>query len=159
MYDLAFKIIIFGDESYVKTILVNRYLTKVFDEDLKKTLASDFYFKDLTVNGKNTILRFWVLSGEQRFRTIVPSFIKGADGGLFVYDITDSSTLSHLDDWLSVIRKGMKIKQIKFPILAMGFLPDERDERKIRTEEGIEVAKSRNLKGFIECSPETGEKG
>ena len=39
----AFKVCIFGDESLGKTTFVNRYLTKVFDEDIRMTVGADFY--------------------------------------------------------------------------------------------------------------------
>ena len=47
----AFKLCIFGDGGVGKTTLVNRYLTKIFDEDIKMTVGADFYVKDLEIDG------------------------------------------------------------------------------------------------------------
>ena len=47
--------------------------------------------------------------------------------------------------------------EVKFPILVVGIVPDESEERQVTTEEGTKLAESRNLNGYIECSPKTGE--
>ena len=39
----------------------------------------------------------------------------------------------------------------------VGIVPDEECERQVSGEEGTKLAESRNLNGYIECSPKTGE--
>ena len=108
----AFKVCIFGDESLGKTTLVNRYLTKIFDEDIKMTVGADFYEKDLKIDGTNILLRIWNFGGEQRFKVLLPSYAKGADGGIFVFDVNRYSTIKNVDDWLSIFKKNVRDQQI-----------------------------------------------
>ncbi len=41
--------------------------------------------------------------------------------------------------------------------MLVGLLPDEKSEREVSTEEGKEIATSKNLNGFMECNVRTGE--
>jgi len=149
----AFKIVLLGD-SASKTTLVNRYLTKVFDDSIKMTIGADFYVKDLEIDGKKVVLRIWDLGGEQRFKVLLPSFAKGADGALFIYDIANRTSINNIDDWLSIISRE---DRTEIPTLLVGITSDDKSKRQVSAEEGKEIAKSKNLNGFIECSVRTGE--
>lgn len=154
MYDATFKIVIFGDAGCGKTTLTQRYLTNLFVSDSKMTIGVDFEVKSLEINEKKVKLQIWDFGGEERFRFLLPTYVKGANGGLFMYDITNYSSLAHIDDWLMVIKK--KIENL-FPIVVVGGKADLADQREIDSQEAIEISKSRDLDAFIECSSKTGE--
>jgi len=153
MYDATFKICIFGDAGCGKTTLTQRFLTNLFKSDSKMTIGVEFEVKSLEVQGKKVKLQIWDFGGEERFRFLLPTYIRGANGALFMYDITNYSSIAHIDDWLMVLRQGT---QSKFPILVVGGKADLPD-REITSEEAIQIAKSRDTDGFIECSSKTGE--
>ena len=153
----AFKLCIFGDGGVGKTTLVNRYLTSVFDETLKMTIGADFYVKDLEIDGKKVVNRIWDFGGEQRFKVLLPSFAKGADGGIFMYDITRYTSIKNIDDWLSIFEKNTRDKQINIPIVMVGGKLDLQEKRSVETEGAIELSEKHNLQGYYECSSKTGE--
>jgi len=155
-YDDTIKIMVLGDESVEKTSLIIRFISGFFLEDLKLTIGVDFYSKTINIDEKKIKLQIWDFAGEERFRFLLHQYCKNARGGLFVFNISDSSSLAHIDDWLSAIRKGVGPK-VSFPILVVGLLPDDDNLRKISTEEGKKIANSRNLSGYIECNLKTGE--
>ena len=154
MYDATYKIVIFGDAGCGKTTLTQRYLTNLFKSDTTMTIGVDFEVKSLEIDEKKVKLQIWDFGGEERFRFLLPTYVKGANGGLFMYDITNYSSLAHIDDWLTVIRK--KIEDL-FPILVVGGKADLADQREVSSHEGIEIAKTRDMDAFIECSSKTGE--
>jgi len=154
-YDDTIKIIVLGDHS-VKISLTKSFISGFFLEDLKLTMGVDFYSKTTNFNDKKIKLQLWTIGGEERFRFLLHQYCKDFRGGLFVFDIADSSSIAHIDDWLSEIRKGIRTEEI-FPILVVGILLGEGNERQVSTEEGIKIAKSRNLNGYFECNPKTGE--
>ena len=156
VYNASFKIIIFGDQSPGKTTLTQRYSTNLFESDQTMSIGVDHSVKSLTVDGQKVFLKIWDFTGEERFRFLLPTYVRGARGGMFLYDITNYSSIAHIDDWLSVIRKEIRAED-RFPILAVGSGPDEECEREVSREDGIKIAKSKNLNGFIECNPKTGE--
>ena len=154
----AFKLCIFGDGGVGKTTLVNRYLTKVFDEDIKMTVGADFYVKDLEVDGKKVVIRIWDFGGEERFKVLLPSFAKGADGGIFMYDITRYTSVKNVDDWLSIFEKNVREKQIQIPIIMVGGKIDLQEKRSVETEDAVELSEKHNLQGYFECSSKTGDR-
>ncbi len=156
MYDATFKIIIFGDAGCGKTTLTQRFLTNLFVSDSKMTIGVDFEVKSLEVDKQKVKLQIWDFGGEERFRFLLPTYVRGARGGLFLYDITNYSSIAHIDDWLTVIRKEIRAEDV-FPIIVVGGKADLAENREVSAEEGIKIAKSRNVDGFIETSSKSGE--
>ncbi len=156
MYDATFKIIIFGDAGCGKTTLTQRFLTNLFVSDSKMTIGVDFEVKSLEVDKQKVKLQIWDFGGEERFRFLLPTYVRGARGGLFLFDITNYSSIAHIDDWLNVIRKEIRAEDI-FPIIVVGGKADLTENREVTAEDGIKIAKSRNVDGFIETSSKTGE--
>lgn len=156
MYDATFKIVIFGDAGCGKTTLTQRFLTNLFVSDSKMTIGVDFEVKSLNVNKQKVKLQIWDFGGEERFRFLLPTYVRGARGGVFMYDITNYSSIAHIDDWLTVIKKEIR-KEDVFPIIVVGGKADLADNREVAASEGIKIAKSRGVDGFIECSSKTGE--
>ena len=154
MYDRTFKIILLSNPEIDKSSMFPGYLAP--QPYYQKTPGVEFRAKSLSVDGKKIKLQIWDIRGEERFRFLLSIYVRGARGGLFLYDITNYSSIAHIDDWLSVIRKEIKAENM-FPILVVGIITDEKRERQVSTEEGKEIVKSRNLNGFIECNIKTGE--
>lgn len=153
MYDVLFKVVIFGDAGCGKTTLRERFITNVFVSDSKKTIGVDFETKVLEMDGLIIKLLICDFAGEERFRFIFPQYLYGAMGGILMYDITDYSSFSHIADWLSVINGTTQ----RFPIILLGAKSDLDDYREISFREGQRVAKMMDLKEFFECSSKTGE--
>ncbi|MHA2009272.1 MAG: Rab family GTPase [Promethearchaeota archaeon] len=156
VYDAIYKIVIFGDPIVNKTQLSQRYLTNLFRTETKMTIGVDFEVKNLEVDDYWIKLQIWDFGGEEKFRFLLPSYVRGANGAIFLYDITNYSTLAHIDDWLMIIRKEIKQEDI-FPIIIVGLVSGIEEERQIPSEEAVKIAKSRGVDGFIECTPRTGE--
>ena len=156
MYDATLRIIIFGDFFEERQALFEKFLTNLFVSDKTMTIGVDFKVKSLIVDGLKVKLQVDDFGGEERFKFLLPTYMRAARGGLFVYDVTNYSSLVHIDDWLNIIRKELSAED-KFPILAVGIVPDEMCERQVSAEEGIKIAKSRKLNGFIECNLKTGK--
>ncbi|MHA1193014.1 MAG: Rab family GTPase [Promethearchaeota archaeon] len=150
MYDLIFKIVIFGDAGCGKTTLNKRFSRDIFLPDSHMTIGVEFENKIIDVDGKRINLMIWDFGGEERFRVLFPQYIQGAMGGILMYDITDYSSFSHISDWLSVINEN-------FPILLLGGKLDLEKFREISSNEAEELANSLGLFNYIECSSKTGE--
>jgi len=156
MYDATFKIIIFGDAGCGKETLTQRFLTNLFVSDQTMTIGVDFEVKSLFVDGQKVKLQIWDFGGEERFRFLLPTYVRGARGGIFIYDITNYSSIAHIDDWLSVIKKEIRAEDI-FPIIVVGNRAHLVNDREVSSADGIKIAKSRGVNGFIEVSAKTGE--
>ena len=132
---LAFKLCIFGAGGVGKTTLIKRFVTRVFNEDIKMTIGADFSIKNVNVDDNTVTLRIWDFAGEERFRVLLPSFAKGANGGVFMYDITRYSSIREINDWLSIFEYFVSKSEKKIPIIMVGGKNDLEDKRSVETEE------------------------
>jgi small GTP-binding protein len=155
--DILFKICIFGDGGVGKTTLLNRYLTGLFKDDSGITIGVDFHLKKLEIEGKRVSLQIWDFAGEDRFRFLLPSYIMGASGGIFMFDITRYSSLKNFQEWLGVVDKGSLGSPERIPIIMAGSKLDLNDRRAVSSEDAMELAKENGLYSYIECSSKTGE--
>ncbi|GAH05000.1 unnamed protein product, partial [marine sediment metagenome] len=115
------------------------------------TIGADFSIKTFEIEGKKVVVRIWDFAGEERFKVLLPSFAKGADGGIFMYDISRYTSIKNLDDWLSIFERNVRDKQIQIPIVMVGGKLDLEDKRSVETAEAIELSKTHNLQGIYEC--------
>ena len=150
----TFKIVIFGNSQTGKTTLTHRFLTNLFKEGISMTLGVDFMLKSLDVDNEKIKLQIWDFAGEERFRFLFPSYIRGANGAIFMYDITNYGSLAHVDDWYEIVDKEI---DYEFPIIFVGGKTDLNHLKEVSTRKAMEVANSKGADGFIECSSKTGE--
>ena len=153
MIDAVFKICIFGDAGSGKTTLTKRFMTNKFISDTSTTIGVDLQVKSLKVLGMNVKLQIWDFGGEERFRFFLPSYCRGAHGGVFLYDITSKDSLNHMGEWTELVYDNAG----RIPILLVGAKSDLEEHRAVSKGEGIDVAKGNDLVGFVETSSKTGE--
>jgi len=154
---LAYKLCIFGAGGVGKTTLTRRFLTNVWVEDMKMTIGADFSVKNIEVDGRKVTLRIWDFAGEERFRVLLPAFAKGADGGIFMYDITRYASIKDIKDWLSIFEYFVSEDQVKIPVIMVGGKIDLEEKRSVTPEEAMQISETIGLKGYFECSSKTGE--
>jgi len=157
MQDAMFKVVFFGDGGVGKTTLINRYLTGVFKSDSVITIGVDFHVKRIEVEEKRVTLQIWDFAGEDRFRFLMPSYVIGASGGIFMFDITRYTSLKNFNDWLEIFKKGYKGDNHQMPVLMVGSKLDLEYKRAVSRDEAFELAKKNNLLGYIECSAKNGQ--
>ena len=112
-YDYTWKILVFGDASVGKTSLILRYISGYFLQDQKLTIGVDFYSKTTKFRNKKVKLQFWIFGGEEKFRFLLQTYLKGANAAFFLYDITNRRSLEHLPRWTSIIREVAEISRNK----------------------------------------------
>jgi small GTP-binding protein len=155
--DAMFKVCFFGDGGVGKTTLIGRYLTGVFKADNTLTIGVDFHIKKIKVNDKLVSLQIWDFAGESRFRFLLPSYVLGASGGIFMYDITRFSSLKNFNDWIEIFKKGFAGDQDKqLPVLMVGSKLDLSYKRAVSSKDAYDLARDKNLYGYIECSSKDG---
>ena len=151
-FDAIFKICLFGDAGCGKTTLTKRYMTNQFISDTIMTIGVNLETKTFCLGERRIKLQIWDFGGEERFRFFLPGYIKGTHGGILMYDITNLGSLSHLDEWLLVIKDSYQ----SFPIVLTGGKQDLENERQVSHDEGQKFANTRQLGAFIETSSKTG---
>ncbi|MHA1476914.1 MAG: Rab family GTPase [Promethearchaeota archaeon] len=154
---LQFKLPIFGDAGVGKTTLTHRYLHGLFKQSYHGTIGVDFFLKKLELNGKNISLQIWDFAGEEKFRFLLPGIINGANGTIFMFDITRYVTFKNLSNWLSVFKTANENHNQTVPALLVGSKTDLEGIRTVPSKEAKSFAQDNKLSGYIECSSKNGE--
>ncbi len=155
--DVMFKVCFFGDGGVGKTTLIGRYLTGIFKTNQTLTIGVDFHVKKIKVGNLLVSLQIWDFAGESRFRFLLPSYVLGASGGIFMYDITRFSSLKNFTEWIEIFKKGFVGKPGKqLPVLMVGSKLDLSYKRAVSSKEAFDLAKEQDLYGYIECSSKDG---
>jgi small GTP-binding protein len=104
---LKYKVVIAGAKDVGKSSLIARFCDNVFKEDMKATIGVDFKRKNITVKGAHTDisvdLNIWDFAGEEKYRTMFPSYAHGASAAFILFDNTRKETLEDIDNWIDII--------------------------------------------------------
>ena len=154
---LQFKLPIIGDAGVGKTTLTHRYLHGLFKQSYHGTIGVDFFLKKLELDGGTKVsLQIWDFAGEEKFRFLLPGVINGANGTIFMFDITRYATFENLSNWLTVFRTANEDHNQDVPALLVGSKTDLEGIRTVSSKEAKSFAQNNKLIGYIECSSKTG---
>ncbi|XP_072475774.1 ras-related protein Rab-18-like isoform X1 [Notamacropus eugenii] len=95
------KILIIGESEVGKSSLLLRFTDDAFDPEIAATIGVDFKVKIISVDGNKAKLAIWDTAGQEHFRTLTPSYYRGSQGVILVYDVTRRDNFVKLDNWLN----------------------------------------------------------
>jgi len=98
--EVILKFLILGDITVGKTTLLLKYIDNFTPEIYISTLGVDYKTKNIVYNGTKVTLQIWDTAGQERYRVITKSFIKGTDGIIFMYDITQKESFINVKKWI-----------------------------------------------------------
>ena len=87
------KICLIGGFAVGKTSLVQQYVNGIFSEDYLTTVGVKVDQRKETIAEKDILLMIWDLAGRDKFENVKKTYLRGADGFLFVADGTRRETL------------------------------------------------------------------
>ncbi|XP_031990432.1 ras-related protein Rab-18-B-like [Corvus moneduloides] len=148
---LTLKLLLVGDSAVGKSSLLRRFTDGAFEPRLKPTVGVDFKVKKMVLEGRAVQLAVWDTAGQERFRTLTPSYYRGAQGVVLVYDVTRKDTFTGLQGWLNELEM-YNSNTVKMLVGNKTDKPDREVERK----EGLQFARKHSLL-FIETSAKTQE--
>ena len=152
---LKYKIVLAGQVGVGKSSLIARYCDNIFHEKTKSTIGVAFKKKVVNIDNKiNLELNIWDFGGEQRYRTLFPSYCHGASAALILYDTTDKESLDDIKNWINIIDNNALENVIK---VLIGSKIDLKDKKVISNEEAKNFSKQFNCLGEpVETSSKTG---
>ncbi|RNA29835.1 ras-related Rab-18 [Brachionus plicatilis] len=147
------KILIIGESGVGKSSILLRFTDDLFDPQLSATIGVDFKVKTLTIEGNKTKLAIWDTAGQERFRTLTPSYYRGAQGAILVYDVSCRETFTKLDNWLNELETFANKPDIVKMLIGNKI---DKSNREVTKEEGLKFARKHSML-FIEASAKTKE--
>ncbi|XP_017074527.1 ras-related protein RABD2c [Drosophila eugracilis] len=151
-YKYLFKILVLGDCGVGKSCLLMRFTDGRFTGQYLCTVGVDFKVRTVEVAGQVVKLQIWDTAGEERFRSVLPTYYRGAHGVLLVYDTTSLSSFQNIDSWLEEIRQYCPEM---VSVLLVGNKCDELESRQVSQEQAAHYAESRAVP-FRETSAKSG---
>jgi Ras-related protein Rab-6A len=143
---ISHKAIFVGDSAVGKTSILSQYFMNSCLSDHQPTIGIDYFTKVITDGDKTICLQIWDTAGQEKFRALIPSYIRNSSVAILVYDITHRLSFENLQKW------HQTITNISNPVLiVVGNKVDLEGEREVSAEEGQKFARTIGS-DFIETS-------
>ncbi len=154
--DFSWKIVTGGAGGVGKTTFLFRYLTNQFVANTSLTVGVQLHSHTVERNGKKIAMIIWDLGGQDRFRFLQDSYVRGAAAGLICFDISNIGTMLQIKDWVVMYRKS---GSPAMPILLVGMKLDiaNEEEQKQAEKEALALVKELDLTGYIVTSSNWGK--
>ena len=143
------KIIFVGDAATGKTSIINRIIDNPFNEIYEISIGIDFMSKNIRFRGQNTKIQIWDSAGQEKYKGLIPSYIRNSSLVFLVYDVSRKESFDNIINWINFVRNIEKT--------IMVLCGNKIDlTREVEKSEGEELAKKEGLL-FFECSAKTNE--
>ncbi len=119
-----FKIVLLG-QSFVVEQFCNKFLTNYFVSDSKLTIGVDFWVKNVNLKEINYKLHIWQFPVKERYRFLIPTYIRGTNGALIMYDIPNAKNLNKIIEDIEIVRKNAGDIPIFLAITELPFKVEE----------------------------------
>ena len=150
---IKLKLIVVGNQGTGKSCILNRFVNETFEENYQATIGLDFQSKNVKIDNQDVRLILYDTAGQEKFRSLIPMYIREAQIILLIYDITDRDSFDSMPKWLKEI---FDVKNSEAVFVLIGNKIDLENDRKVPTEEGKKFAEQNNFI-FQEVSAKNGE--
>ncbi len=144
------KIIFIGDAGVGKTTIISRIMDNPFSDVYEPSIGVDFMSKNLKYKGQNIKLQMWDTAGQEKYKGLIPSYVRNSSIVFLVYDISSKTSFDNIPKWINFI------KSIENSTLILCGNKIDLQNREVKKEEGEELAKKENMP-FYEVSAKTNE--
>ena len=145
------KIIFCGDAGVGKTSIINNIMGQKFSEEYEPSIGVDFFSKTVRYKGRMIKLQIWDSAGQEKFRSLIPNYIRGSSLIFLIFDVAKKISYEHLSDWIKFIT-DIENSGI---IIVVGNKIDLEDKREVEQEEAEKFCKE-NKYEYFEVSAKDG---
>ena len=147
---LKTKVAVMGSDRVGKTSLLGRLAYDKFDSRYEPTIGVEFSFKTLDADRDHCRLEIWDTSGQERFRSLVPSYLRDSQIIILVFSVENQKSFDEVKVFLNMAREE---RSAQATYLLLGNKTDCPD-RVITQEEAQDYAEQEDLT-YIETSAKT----
>jgi Ras-related protein Rab-7A len=123
---LKLKVLLLGDARVGKTFLLNQFVNREFNGQYHPTIGADFSAKRVDIDGKSVTLQLWDTAGQERFQAVGPTFYRGTDCCILVYDVTRPASFENITMWRNELLTQLGFSNADdFPFLLLGNKSDQ----------------------------------
>src|SRR5688572_29240428 len=102
------KVVLLGDGGVGKTSLIRRFVVDQYSDDYITTVGTKVSKRSLSVGHPaaevEVVVQIWDVLGQKGYSGVQETAMKGAQGVLLVYDVTDDGSRRNLEEyWLPAV--------------------------------------------------------
>jgi len=97
------KIIFTGDSGVGKTSIINSIMGQKFSPEYEPSIGVDFFSKTIRYKGRLIKLQIWDSAGQEKFRSLIPNYIRGSSLIFLIFDVSKKESFQHLNEWIDFI--------------------------------------------------------
>ena len=136
MSKITKKICLLGDFNVGKTSLVRRFVEDKFSDRYLSTVGVKVSRKSVNIRTQMEIqqidLLVWDLEGNTKFKSITPSYLKGASGSIVVADLTRAGTFRNLNQHIQLFLEVNPQGAIIIALNKADLIPQEKLEQLVK---------------------------
>lgn len=108
------KIVLVGDVNVGKTSILTRFIDNTFQDIYDPSIGVDFFSKTIVFRDQQLKLQFWDSAGQEKYKSLIPSYVRGASIIFVVYDKSskpsnlEKETFLNVPNWIKFLR-GVQI--------------------------------------------------
>mgnify|MGYP006079673459 FL=1 len=152
-FDYKFKIALLGDSRVGKSSLLSREVYGDYLELYQPTVAVGYSSKVLNYDNKKIKLDIWDLSGDERYRTVLKTYLKHIHAVIIVYDVTNPESFNNVKQWVDFVESAHNGKVV-YILLANKI--DKKKERLVNVDLGIRYALKNGML-YLDVSAKNGK--
>ncbi len=142
------KVALVGDYGVGKSCIVSRFIKDYFSENEMSTLGVDFDCKMIDFKDNKYKIQIWDTAGQEKFQSIVKSYIRDLNVCVLVFDVTQEKTFLNLKKWLNEVRYITDDENLLIYVVGNKSDLRGREVPKVEVEEFCQEEKIE----YIECS-------
>jgi Ras-related protein Rab-6A len=106
------KLVFVGDVAVGKTSIINCLIGHKFKDTYEPSVGVDFFSKTIKFKGKTLKLQMWDSAGQEKYKSLIPNYIRGSAIIFVIYDVTsnyliililDKKTFENIPTWINFI--------------------------------------------------------
>lgn len=152
----SYKVVILGDASVGKTSILGTLAYGVFDGNYNATIGVDYVPKIVSLADGSTVkLNIWDTAGQEKFKSLIPTFLRDMIAGIVVFNICDRSSFENVRSWVRFIQQEQG-DEIVSQLYLVGNKLDMESTRLVTNSEALELSNELGMKSYTELSAKTG---
>jgi len=138
------KIIFCGDAGVGKTSIIISLMGQKFSEEYEPSIGVDFFSKTFRYKERMLKLQIWDSAGQEKFRSLIPTYIRGSSLIFLIFDITNKTSYDNIPEWIKFITDI----ENNGNIILVGNKIDLKEKRVVNKEEAEKFSQEKKYEYF-----------
>merc|ERR1712112_215877 len=96
----CYKLVMVGDSGVGKSCLLDKFLDDSSTNNFISTVGVDIRSREIDLHDRKVKIQVWDMAGHERYRPVLASCYRGAQGVIMVFDITNMISFVNIKQWI-----------------------------------------------------------